>query len=241
MKTLRYIVFLFAFLSILPAIGQEQPAQKAKDSLLVRGFSAHLDIASPLMGIAVDKNIITAEIQADINLLNKFFPIVELGYASVNHVADNGAIYRAQAPFWRIGLNYNILKTKKDNGAEKLNRHYPFVGVRYGMSVINYELADVPFSSNYWNENELLTWSGRNAYAGWAEIVGGVRVDLAKGFTMGWSVRVKLLLHSSLKSKETLWYVPGYGRSSGTQFSFNYTIGFTYRTKAERKRMAAFE
>ena len=241
MNRLRYvIIFCGLWLVAGTLVGQPREPKSPSDSVLFRGFSVHLDIASPLMGIAVDKGVITGELQFDVNLRNKFFPIVELGYASVDHTADNGARYRAGVPFWRLGLNYNVLKTKREDGTEKLNRHYPFVGLRYGMSVVNYDLLSVPVSRDYWGETAELAWSGRNAYAGWVELLAGVRVDLAKGFTMGWSVRVKLLLHTALDNNELLWYVPGFGRSSGMQFTFNYTIGFNYRTRYERARMERF-
>lgn len=238
MNRLRNVLMVVCLLSAVTGLmAQMRAPTSPSDSVVFRGFSAHLDIASPLMGIAVDKGVITGEIQFDVNLRNKFFPIVEVGYAAIEHVADNGATYRAGAPFWRLGLNYNVLKTKREDGSEKLNRHYPFVGLRYGMSVVNYELSSVPLARDYWGETDALAWHGRHAYAGWLELLAGVRVDLVNGFTMGWSVRINLLLHSSLDNKELLWYVPGYGRSSGTQFTFNYTIGFNYRTKYERARM----
>ena len=112
-------------------MAQMRAPTSPSDSVVFRGFSAHLDIASPWMGIAVDKGVITGEIQFDVNLRNKFFPIVEVGYAAIEHVADNGATYRAGAPFWRLGLNYNVLKTTREDGSEKLHRHYPFTLVLY--------------------------------------------------------------------------------------------------------------
>lgn len=233
------LLLLMAALPCLPTFAQRRTADKAPtDSVVFRGFSAHLDVASPLMGIAVDRGVVTGEAQIDVNLLNKFFPIVEIGYASANVTAENASVYRASAPFWRIGLNYNFLKTKKKN-VEKLNRNYPFIGLRYGMSVVNYSMDRVPMSEGYWNESGTMDFGSKAIYAGWAEILGGVRVDLAKGFTMGWSARVRIGLHTSLHNDSQLWYVPGFGKSVGAQFSFNYTVGFTYRTKFERDRMKA--
>lgn len=231
---------LLLLILVAPLHAQKQrTAEKAPtDSVIFRGFSAHLDIASPLMGIVIDKGVITGEAQFDINLRNKFFPIFEIGYATANVTADNATNYRASAPFWRIGINYNFLKTKKNN-AKKLNRNYPFIGLRYGMGVVNYSMNNVPFSEGYWDENGTIKFDDKNIYTGWFEILAGVRVDLAKGFTMGWSARVRLGLHTSLHNDSQLWFVPGYGKSGSAQFSFNYTVGFAYRTKFERDRMKA--
>ena len=65
-------------------------------------------------------------------------------------------------------------------------------------------------------------------YAGWMEVLGGVRVDLFKGLTLGWSIRLKTFLHTSAPDKSYVWYVPGYGKSSGMGVMFNYTIGYTF-------------
>ena len=241
MRNLRHILLLL-FLLILTVPAQSQKRRSddkpLTDSVVFRGFSAHLDVASPLMGIAVNKGIYTGEAQIDVNLLNKYFPIFEIGYANAKVTADNATNYRTSALFWRIGLNYNFLKTSK-NKVEKLNRNYPFIGLRYGMSVVNYDMTQIPMSESYWAEQGSISLNGKNVYAGWIEFLGGVRVDLAKGFTMGWSARIRLALHTSLDNSEQLWFVPGYGKSGGAQFTFNYTIGFTYRTRFERNRMAA--
>lgn len=237
-KTLLHISLLLAVAQVcMPLYAQRRIVEKAPtDSVVFRGFSAHLDVASPLMGIVVNKGVVTGEAQFDVNLLNKFFPIVEIGYASAAVTAENASVYRVSAPFWRIGLNYNFLKTKKNN-VEKLNRNYPFIGLRYGMGVANYSMEGIPMAEDYWLESGTMNLNGKNIYTGWIELLAGVRVDLAKGFTMGWSARVRLGLHTSLHNDSQLWYVPGFGRSGGAQFTFNYTVGFAYRTKFERERM----
>jgi len=211
------------------------PQDTMKSSLY--GYSAHLDIAAPIMGLAVDPGVITGEVSVDLNFLNRFFPIIELGYASINSQAANGSTYSAKAPFGRLGVNFNILGSTDKEADLNLNRNYAYLGVRYGMSVVNYELTNVPITNAYWNESQLLSWRGKNSYAGWGEVVAGIRVDMAQGFTMGWSVRMKLFLHSSLDDKQELWYVPGYGNSSGNTFTLNYTLGYTYYTKAERSKL----
>jgi len=211
------------------------PQKKTESSLY--GYSAHLDIASPIMGLAIDPGILTGEVSVDFNFLNRFFPILELGYASINSQASNGSTYFAKAPFGRLGVNFNLLGTTDKEGNLKPNRNYAYLGVRYGMSLVNYELTNVTINNAYWDENQLLSWGGKNSYAGWGEVVAGIRVDMAKGFTMGWSVRMKLFLHSSLDDKQELWYVPGYGNSSGNTFTLNYTLGYTYYTKTERSKL----
>ena len=239
MRHLKRHITLAIFISMsgfLFAQNEVVVSSKNKSESPFYGFSAHLDIASPLMGLATDRGIIEEEGSFDVNFLDRFFPIIELGYASVNTQANNGSMYSATAPFGRLGVNFNLLKTKDKEGNLKPSRNYAYVGVRYGMSFVNYDVSNIPLTSGYWNENQLLNLNGKG-YGGWGEVVAGVRVDMAKGFTMGWSVRVKLFLHSSLENKQEMWYVPGFGKSSGNAFTLNYTLGYTYRTKTERLKL----
>lgn len=236
----RHIIlsFLLCFVAGVSFAQQKGPTLSQKQSKLTyNGWSAHADIASPLMGLALNKGVLTGEAAVDVNLSNRFFPIIELGYGAVNTEVTNGSTYSATAPFARLGMNFNLVKTKDKEGNAKPHRNYAYLGLRYGMSLVDYELANVPITRGYWDENQLLSWNGKNAYAGWGEVLAGVRVDMANGFTIGWSVRMKLFLHTSLDEKQTLWYVPGYGNSSGNTFTLNYTLGYTYYTKAERSRL----
>ena len=70
----------------------------------------------------------------DVNLKNRFFPIVELGYGGTDAWNDNGTHYKSNAPYFRIGMNYNALFKKKF-------KNYLFVGLRYAMSSFKYDIA----------------------------------------------------------------------------------------------------
>lgn len=220
-----------------PADSTMHAKRQHNDSVFC-GISTHIDIASPLMGIAINKNVQTIEAQIDINILNRFYPTAEIGYGNVNTTAHNGSCYTVSALFWRIGMNYNLLKKRDNTGNRRSLHNYPFIGLRYGMSVLPYTLDNVPVDGGYWGGIATRQYRGHNIYTGWAEIVAGVRIDLYKGLTMGWSVRLRLLLHA-MRDKAMLWYVPGYGRNDGPTFTFNYTIGYTWRTSAERARVNA--
>ncbi len=236
---LRYGLTLLITLCAFTAVWGETPndsVKKHKVDTVFCGWSAHVDIASPLLGMTVDKSVITAEAVIDVNLFNKIFPVVEVGYGRVATHALNDASYAASAPFWRIGLNYNIMRRFDDKGNARPTQNYPFVGLRYGMTVMNYTMKDMPLTDGYWGETTTIDYERKNVYVGWLELLAGVRVDLAKGFTMGWAVKMKMAAHSN-ENKALLWYVPGKGHCDGLTFSFAYTIGFTYRTKAERLKV----
>ena len=69
----------------------------------------------------------------DVNLKNRFFPIAELGYGSTDTWSDKGIHYKSNAPYFRIGMDYNTLY-KKQHG------HMLLVGLRYGVSSFKYDV-----------------------------------------------------------------------------------------------------
>ncbi len=229
-KRLIYCILfsIFLFPTAICAEKKEKVPKQKNDSIF-RGFSAHMDIGSPLISYLVDHSIKTLEGSVDINLLHRFFPIVEVGYGQADKTMDNGAHYFGSAPFARVGINVNLLNQRSDKDKTKGVRNYAFLGLRYGMSFMNYTIDNVRITDDYWNTEEIISYHKDFAYAGWCEVVGGIRVDLVKGFTMGWSVRYKALFHPKANQNE-MWYVPGYGKSGGSVFDFNYTIGYTFRT-----------
>lgn len=215
--------------------GKSLKIKKPKEQIYY-GFSTHLDLFSPIITPLANDLVVSAEASFDVNLLQKYFPIVEVGYAYVNKSDSIHAVnYKTAAPFFRLGLNYSLMKTKTKEGEKKVVLNYPYIGLRYGFSVLKPHLDGVMITDKYWGENEPLLFPKKLVYVGWLELVAGVRVSIAKSFTMGWNIRVGLLPHASGKNvKNRLWYIPGFGRTSSTPFMFNYTIGYTFRTKKDK-------
>lgn len=237
------VVFLYLALVQATAWAQGDSTAVEKDIRNIykgkayRAVSVHADIFSPFMGRIANKNINTFEFQADINLYDKLFPTVEAGLGNISVNLAGGQGYRASAPFVRLGMNYNLLNNATKEGTPRLIRSYPFLGVRYGIGVVDYAMTNVKYNSDYWQGSKTHDFAAKSTYAGWIEIVGGIRVDIYRGLTMGWSVRLKTAFHA--KNKTQLWWTPGYGFTQGAQFAFNYTLGYTLRTKAERAKTAA--
>ena len=204
----------------------QRPKVKQFQGDVFRGLSVHADIGSPIISL-LGGYARSYEVQLDVNIYRRIYPIFEVGYATAKKEAMSGIVYDTKAPFFRVGLNYGLLKPFKDDGSARSVKSYPFVGLRYAMSPITYSLSNVEIKDEYWETSVVEQFANTTKYAGWLEVVGGVRVDLFKGLTMGWSVRLKTLLHTTT-DKSYVWYVPGYGKSSGMGVMFNYTIGYTF-------------
>lgn len=211
-----------------PKVGQFQKP-------VFRGLSLHFDIASPFMGLIYGR-IYNYEAQLDVNLYRRIYPIFELGYTSAIKELESGAKYMSRAPFFRIGLNYGLIRPVKRDGKLRSVKSYPFIGLRYAFSTMNYSIENVLVEDRYWGTSDIVGFDSPFAYSGWLEVVGGVRIDIYKGITMGWSARFKTLLHTTAPDKAYVWYVPGYGKSSAAAFAFNYTIGYTFYYDSDKDK-----
>ena len=50
-----------------------------------------------------------------VNLKDKYFPVVEIGYGKADHHNDVTQIdYKTSAPYGKIGIDFNVLKNKHD-------------------------------------------------------------------------------------------------------------------------------
>ena len=159
---------------------------------LYNGVTVSVDlwgIGSKVLG----GDFLSSEVAVDVNLKNRFFPIVELGYGSTDAWNDNGTNYKSNAPYFRIGMNYNALYKKKfDN--------FLFVGLRYAMSSFKYDITTLPvtdpiFDGSIGNPNQMdgiwggsvpFNHKGMKGSMQWFEFCVGIRAHIWKQFYMGW-------------------------------------------------------
>lgn len=214
-------------LLLLPATGWGQTAKKKtddkksqEDTRFYRGTSLGVEIAG-LGSYALGSDILNTEIQVQSNLLNRYFPVVEVGYGKVDTTNDGTDIhYKTSSPYFRIGLDYNFLHKKT---------HLPGIllgGLRYGFSSFSYDVDGPTMTDpNYGGSTEIpFNYPGENCKAHWIEAIAALKVKIYKGFCMGWSVRYKKRLSFSSQENTESWYVPGFGKNSGSSFNLSYHL-----------------
>lgn len=159
-----------------------------------------------------------------LNLRNKYFPIIEAGLGRANAIGESSQLhFRTSAPFARVGLDYNI---KKD--LRSMNR--VFVGIRYGVSSFSYDLAGPDLNDPYWKTTQPFNFVDIASQAHWGEALFGLEAQIWKGIHLGWSLRYKLRFHEKATPLGHVYYIPGYGKNSGsTTFgaTFNLVIDLT--------------
>lgn len=224
-----FFSILIALFLIQPCFGLQKKGKKDKKSKkteipqpFLRGIAVQVDLASPIAGKLVSPDIFSTEASVDVNLRNTWFPVWELGYASINHFDADGAQFTASGMFNRIGFNISLLKSKD---VKKPVTSLFYVGLRVGYTSFNYNINNLIITDTYWNTTQTISSRNNHTTATWGEFVAGIRVDIFKNITLGWSARLKTGLSMS-KNQYSPWYVPGFGIVDGSGWGFTYTIGY---------------
>lgn len=180
-----------------------------------------LAVSTDLVGVGnkiFGGTYISGEVAAELNLKNRYMPIVEVGYGNSNTTDDDKSIhYQTSAPYFRVGMNYNFMH-KKDT--------YSIIygGLRYGFSSFSYDVSAPDLKDPVWGGTVPFDYEGLSCTAGWMEIVAGIRSQIWKNLHMGWSVRYKRLISTKEDVNAEPHYIPGYGIKSGVTFGFSYNI-----------------
>ncbi len=191
---------------------------------LFSGISVGVDLIQPLKKV-LGSDYYGFEAQGTINLKGRFFPTLELGYGKSDMIDTNkDIIYKASAPYTRLGIDYNFLY-KKAHGNQVL------VGLRYGFTSMTYDIID-PYEGGFswraniedkiWEEQLPFSHTGMKSTMHWLEFTAGIRAKVWRSIHMGWSLRFRYKLSASTGEFGNPYYVPGYGRYG------NNTIGVTY-------------
>lgn len=161
------------------------------------------------------------EVMARLNLLEKYFPIVELGIGECNREGnEQNTIFHTRAPYFRIGADYCF--TKKRNGNRLL------VGLRYGFTSFKYDYSNPDFMDEVYGDGtpipvNLTDLDGKTQ---WLEVCVGVETRLWKFIRLGWTLRYKPRLHTSYSRHGTPWYVPGFGKNGNTTWGGSVNLMF---------------
>ncbi|MBR1630617.1 MAG: hypothetical protein IJ680_02050, partial [Paludibacteraceae bacterium] len=187
------------------------------------GCAVKLDIGNTIIEVlSKNGNRFSAEVQANVNLRNKYFPAIEAGYARCDQTVANDGFYKGSGGFGRLGADLSILK----NSTPTTWRNYLMVGLRLGGAVQKFELTGVSINDKYWNGATTVDFTDRHRFDLWGEVTLGTQVEIVPHLLLGWSMRLKLLFTRGREGTVVPWYVPGFGRRDNSAFGFNYYIGY---------------
>ena len=185
---------------------------------LFRGFSVMVDVVGPAQLLLSDRGQYEAALV--VNLHDQYFPALEVGYGRANHDVDDVTklSYKTQAPYFRLGVDVNVMK-KKHTG----NR--VFVGLRYGFTSYKVDVAREPFEDPVWKWNTVFDVVGERCSQHWAEGVFGISTRVAGPLRLGWTVRYRMRLSHSDGLMGNTWYVPGFGLQDSSALGATFNVG----------------
>ena len=176
-----------------------------KDSIpLFRGFAVSFDLVGA--GLLALSDYGQYEGALRVNLHDEWFPIVEAGLGKANYDDEVTLLhYKTSAPYFKIGIDKNMLKDK--HGPNRL-----YLGLRYGFTSYKIDISRPVYQDPVWQWDTNYTVNDAACKYHWAEIVLGVDAKIFGSLHLGWSVRYKQRLsHSEDGEWGKPWYVPGFG------------------------------
>jgi hypothetical protein len=227
----RISVYFFSLLLFLSA-----KSLIAQDTILFPlKLKAGIDIAGPGIYLS-DKNNLNVEGYLSFDKNEKMSYVLETGYLNYKYSQYNYD-YISKGIFVRLGVDFNLLKPEIS-----LGKYWAGIGLRYGMSLFNSETPSFQ-SESYWGTVSSSIPS-KKAIGHFIEFAPGVKTEVFRNFSMGWTIRLKLLISGGGGKDLRPIYFPGYGNGGNrTAAGISYFISWNipYRTKTVITRPEAPE
>jgi len=209
------LLLLLALPTLLPA---QKMFRLEKDTIpFFRGFSLSFDLVGAAKLLFGDHGEYEGALR--INLHDQWFPIVEVGVGRANHNDDEVThiTYKTTAPYFRVGMDWNILRRKHQS-----NRLY--AGFRYAFTAYKADIIRDNLPDPVWKSKAGFGIEGLSCSQHWMELVMGIDAKIYGPFHLGWSVRYKRRLHHSDVNIGQMWDVPGFGIYDKDQFAANFNV-----------------
>ena len=213
------ISLLFLFSSSLSVHGQKMKLfSLEKDSIpMLRGFQVSFDVFG--FGQLMLSDYGQYEGALRVNLHDQWFPIAEVGYGKADHPVDEvtGIAYRTSAPYFRVGMDFNLLKKK--HGDNRL-----FAGFRYAYTSYHIDMWRQDFPDPVWQWDTGFGLKNESCSQHWIEAVVGIDAKVVGPLHLGWSVRYKRRVAHNDGQMGKTWYVPGYGIWGDTRLGGTFNV-----------------
>jgi hypothetical protein len=228
MKIFRFISILLLISLFSPlAWGQDKKSNAPKEKApLLSGVGVGVDICGLAMK-AVGARFANMEVCARVGLKEKFFPIFEIGIGDcTRYGGETTNVFSTRAPYWRIGMDYNI--NKKVNGNRFL------VGFRYGITSYKYDFTAPDFEDPIYGIARPLELEGLKGNNQWLELCIGFETKLWSIMRLGWNIRYKTRTMQSVSELGEPYFVPGFGKNDGNAFGGSVYLTFDIGKSARK-------
>jgi len=196
---------------------------------------AGIDIAGPGIYLS-DMNNLSVEGFFSFDRSEKMALVVEAGYLNYKYSQYNYD-YTSKGIFARLGADFNLLKPEVS-----LGKYWAGIGLRYGISLFNSETPSFRYE-NYWS-TVTSSLPSKKAMGHFIEVAPGVKTEIFRNFSMGWTIRLKMLISGGGGKDLRPIYFPGYGnggRRTTAGISYFLTWNIPYKTKTVITKPEAVE
>ncbi len=213
------------FISLLLLISNF--AVRAQDTIMFPlKIRAGFDVSGPVIHFT-DKNNMSLEGFISFDKSEKMAFIAEGGYLNYKYSQYNYD-YRSNGIFMRAGVDFNLLKPGISKG-----KYQAGVGLRYGLSFFS---SETPFfdHTNYWGD-VTSSINKKMSIGHFLELTPQVRAELFRNVSIGWTIRLRLLISGGGGKDLPPIYFPGFGTGGKrTNAGFNYYLIWNFRFKTKR-------
>lgn len=213
----RLAISLLLLSSLSAAQAQGRLFTTQKDSIrLFQGFAVSFDLVGAGMLTFSDYGQYEGALR--VNLRDEWFPIVEIGYGKAERNDEvTHMYYRTAAPYFRVGVDRNLLKFK--HGPNRL-----YGGLRYAYTSYKVDIAHPDFPDPHWLWDTSFGVKDASCYYHWLEVVVGIDAKIVGPLHLGWSVRYKRRIAYSKHDFGDTWYVPGFGTDDDSKLGGTFNV-----------------
>jgi hypothetical protein len=176
----------------------------------------------------IDKKTLNAEGNVFLDLNEKTSIMIGGGYSNYSYSQYNYD-YRAKGIFFKTGADFNLMGVEKARG-----KYFAGVGFHYGISMSSFEVPSFT-TENYWGSvsSSIPLTSGT---AHFLEVTPGVRTEVFKNFSMGWTINIRWLFYKGINKDLNPLYLPGFG-NAGKNLSSGISYYITFNIPYKKKRV----
>ncbi len=214
-------ICFFSLVSTLTAYTQETQTDSIVPLKQRYGLRLGADLHK-LSRSVYDKDYTGFEVVGDYRITKKIYAAAEIG--NENKTTNEPQLnFTTKGTFMKIGVDFNAY----ENWLDMENQIY--IGMRYGTSVFSQNLNHYSIYYNtggFLGEHTLVNTNGNfsSLSAHWAELVGGIKVEVFNNFYIGFSLRLNYLIANKKPDNFDNLYIPGFHRT----YEGNWGVGFNY-------------
>jgi hypothetical protein len=198
---------------------------RAQDSIKVPlNIRLGFDVTGPV-GYFIDRNNMNIEGFLSIDRSAKKAIVLETGYQKFSYSQYNYS-YLSSGVFFRGGIDFNTIHPFIAQG-----KYYAGLGLRYGLSIFRYEVPSFSIE-NYWGTGNGSIPSSLHA-AHFIEVSPGIKTELFKNVSIGWNLRLRLMVYAGTGKDFKPVSVPGFGngvKSFSPGMNYHIMINIPYRS-----------